>query len=285
MNKQHHAQTASPYSIAHSSDTIITSRNNPRIKHIRALLKRSEREQTGLALVEGLRQVTEALRYPDLVRQLIIAPELLKSQHGQALFHKHATRRLPTLCVSTEAFQSFSLREGPQGIAAIVSQHWEQLHQLSLSPGDVWVALEAIQDPGNLGTILRSCDATGCCGVILLDNATDPYDPITLRASLGALFSRRLIKTSFQAFAAWKLAHHYPIVGTSDAASLNYRKITYPSPVILLMGSERQGLSLAQQRLCDLMVSIPMQGSCDSLNVAVATSLVLYEIADQESKQ
>ena len=262
---------------------VITSRNNPRIKQLRALLKRSERERTGLAFIEGLRLVTEALRYPGLVRLLVIAPDLLKSQHGQALFRDQKRKGLPYLCVSAEVFQSFSLKDGPQGIAAVVAQRWEQLDRVELSATDYWLALEAIQDPGNLGTILRTCDATGCCGVLLLDHATDPYDPTALRASMGAIFAQRLVKTSFQAFANWKRQHNYTLIGTSDSATLNYREAHYPSPAILLMGSERQGLAPEQQALCDLVVGIPMRGSSDSLNVSVAAAIVLYEMLHAKS--
>src|SRR5258708_716047 len=278
MTKQHHSLAGQQQSFSAFSNTIITSRNNPKIKQIRALLKRSERERTGLALIEGLRLVTEALRYPQLVRHMIVAPELLRSQHGQALLQDQQQKGLPCLCVSAEVFQSFSLKDNPQGIAAIVAQRWEQLELVRLSAEDYWVALEAVQEPCNLGTILRTCDATGCRGIFLLDHATDAYDPTALRASMGAIFSQRLVKTSFQRFAEWKRFHHYPVVGTSDAAALNYRQADYPSPVILLMGSERQGLSIQQQALCDLVVSLPMRGSCDSLNVSIATAIVLYEI-------
>ncbi|GER89022.1 rRNA methyltransferase [Dictyobacter vulcani] len=278
MAKQHHSQTERHQSFSVFSDTIITNRNNPKIKQIRALLKRSERERTGLALVEGLRLVTEALRSPQRVRQLLIAPELLRSRHGQALLQEHRQKGLPCLYVSSEVFQSFSLKDNPQGIAAVVSQQWEQLEQVRLSPEEFWVALEAVQDPGNLGTILRTCDATGCRGVFLLDHTTDAYDPTALRASMGAIFSQRLVKTSFQAFANWKRLYHYPVVGASDAAVVNYRQADYPLPMILLMGSERQGLSSEQQTLCDFIVGIPMRGSSDSLNVSIATAVVLYEI-------
>ncbi|HLG63708.1 MAG TPA: RNA methyltransferase [Ktedonosporobacter sp.] len=268
------------------SSEIIMSRNNPKIKQLRALLKRSAREQTGLALIEGLRLVTEALRVPDRVRRLIVAPQLLKSPHGQELVRlQQTTRGVPILFVGPEAFESLSQKDGPQGIAAVISQCWEPLDQVRLAPGSYWVALEAIQDPGNLGTILRSCDAAGCQGVFLLDEATDPYDPTALRASMGAIFSLRLVQTSFHAFIVWKNRHHYTVVGTSDAATRHYRDIEYPSPVVLLMGSERQGLLPEHQTYCDLMVSIPMRGACDSLNVAIATAIVLYEIVDQRRQQ
>lgn len=278
------SETHNPVRRPELMDTMIVSRNNPKIKQMRAFLKRAERERTGLAIVEGLRLVTEALRFPDRVQQVIVAPELLKNEHGRKLVQNHFTRGFPVVSVSAEAFESFSQKDGPQGIAAIISQRWERLDRVKLSAGDYWVALEAIGDPGNLGTILRSCDATGCRGIILLDHTTDPYDPTALRASMGAIFSQRLVKTSFQAFTEWKNLHRYKLVGTSDAASLHYREITYPSPVILLMGSERQGLQPEHQAVCDAMVSIPMNGSCDSLNIAIATAVVLYEIVEQRAR-
>jgi TrmH family RNA methyltransferase len=265
-------------------ESLIQSRNNPKIKQIRALLKRAERAQTGLALVEGRRLVIEALRFPERVRQVIVAPELLSNKQGYDLLHSQALAGVPLVAVSAEAFESFSQKENPQGIAAVITQSWEPLDQLRLSAGSVWVALEAIQDPGNLGTILRSCDATQCQGVLLLDHTTDPYDPVALRASMGAIFSQRLIKASFADFAQWKARHHYAVIGTSDAAALHYRHIAYPSPVVLLMGSERQGLLPEHQAACDLMVRIPMQGTCDSLNIAVATAVVLYKVLDQRGQ-
>lgn len=277
MTKQHHSP-AEQQGFSSVTDTLITSRNNPKMKQIRALLKRSEREQTGLALIEGLRLVSEALRDPQRVRHIIVAPELLRSQYGQDLLRDQQQKGLSCLYVSAEIFQHFSRKDNPQGIAAVIVQQWERLEQIRLSTEDYWVALEAVQDPGNLGTILRTCDATGCRGVILLDQATDAYDPTALRASMGAIFSQRLVKASFQELAEWKRLHGYTVVGTSDAAPLNYRQANYPSPMILLMGSERQGLSPEQQALCDLVVHIPMCGSSDSLNLAVATAVVLYEI-------
>src|SRR5581483_9331639 len=179
--------------------TIITSRHNPKVKQFRALLRRAERERTQFALVEGLRLVTEALRFPHFVRQIIVAPQLLKNQRGYELVRVHAKRGVPIVSVSAEAFASFAQKDGPQGIAAVIVQRWESLDQIRLTGDDFWVALLATQDPGNLGTILRSCDATGCRGVILLDHTTDPYDPTALRASMGAIFSQRLVRTSFHA--------------------------------------------------------------------------------------
>ena len=163
----------------------------------------------------------------------------------------------------------------------MIRQQWLSLEEIQPGAGDLWVALDEVADPGNLGTILRTHDAVGGKGVILLGHATDPYDPSAARASMGALFSQCLVRASFEEFSAWKQKLNIPLIGTSDSAQIDYQKIHYPASMVLLMGSERQGLDEAHIRLCDSMVRIPMVGTSDSLNLAVATAVVLYEIFNQ----
>ncbi len=262
---------------------IISSLSNPKIKQIRSLRNRKEREQTGLAFIEGIRIVAEASETPGAIEMLVVAPELLSSQFARELVEAQKMQGIACLEVTADVFKSLSLKEGPQGIAAVIRQRWEALEhvRLDLDNEFCWVALDAVQDPGNLGTILRTCDAVGCSGVMLLGRSTDPYDPTALRASMGAIFSQRLVKANFEEFAAWKQQHQYPVIGTSGAATIDYQSISYHFPTILLMGSERQGLSPEQQAICDVMVRIPMVGRSDSLNLAVATGVVLYEMFRQ----
>jgi TrmH family RNA methyltransferase len=144
--------------------------------------------------------------------------------------------------------------------------------------GLCWVALEAIHSPGNLGTILRTCDAVGAAGVILLGEAADPYDPATVRASMGSLFAQRLVRATPAELLAWKQRHGCRLIGTSPAGTVDYRELIYRPPMVLFMGSERHGLPAVHQTLCDEMVRIPMVGAADSLNLAVATSVMLYEV-------
>lgn len=257
---------------------IISSHNNPRIKEIRSLRHRQEREQTGLFFIEGIRLVTEAGQLGADIEALVVAPELLKSQFGQEVVRAEQERGTSCIEVTADVFRSISVKDGPQGMGAVVRQHWESLDQVRLSSRDYWVALDAAQDPGNIGTIMRTGDAFGSVGVILLGNCADPYDPTALRASMGAIFSQRLVKANFADFAHWKQRHDYCVIGTSKAAPHDYRKVSYPLPMVLLMGSERLGLSSEQQALCDLMVGIPMVGRSDSLNLAVAAGIVLYEV-------
>lgn len=262
---------------------IISSLTNPRIKHIRSLHQRQERERTGLFFVEGIRIVAEAVQMSASIQQLIYAPTLLKSEFALHIIHTQQAQGIECIEVTAEVFKSLSVKEGPQGIGAVIQQRWEPLAPLRLTQDDFcWIALDAAQDPGNIGTILRTSDAAGSAGLLLLGHCADPYDPGAIRASMGAIFSQRLVKASFEEFTQWKQQHGYFVVGTSGAASIDYRQATYPRPTVLLMGSERQGLSPEQQAVCDTLVKIPMVGRSDSLNLAVATGIVLYEIFYQQ---
>ena len=255
---------------------MITSSGNPQIKQIRALRQRKEREASGRFFIEGIRLVAEALAVAGAVERLVVAPELLASDFARQLLDEHAPL-VEILEVSAEVFANLSQKDGPQGIGAIVQQRWEQLADWSTQTGLGWVALDEIGDPGNLGTIIRTTDAVGTAGVILIGRTTDPYDPAALRASMGAIFAVPHCRVEWSELLAWKEQHHLALIGTSDAATNDYRRVKLPLPNILLMGSERQGLSQAQLAECDLTLSLPMRGRSDSLNLAVATGVLLYE--------
>lgn len=184
--------------------------------------------------------------------------------------------------MSPGAFGSISFKENVQGIGAIVRSQIEPLTAASTRLDSLgWVALVAVGNPGNLGAILRSSDAVGCDGIILLGETIDPYHPAAVRASMGAVFSQRIVRAEPEELAWWTDRHGLPVVGTAGDAPREYRDVAYPTPLVLLSGSERLGLSPRQQALCDVLVRIPMVGTSDSLNVAVATSVVLYEVFHQ----
>jgi RNA methyltransferase, TrmH family len=260
---------------------MITSSSNPAIKQIRSLRNKKERQETGLFYVEGIRIVAEAVQHLDQIETLIYASELLTSDFGYTLVNQVKQQGKSTLELTGSIFKSISLKQNPQGIAAVVHQQWGDINNLNLGNADLWVALDSVADPGNLGTILRTLDAVGGKGIILLDQSTDPFDPTAIRASMGSIFTIEKIKTTFNDFSAWKKRYNYSVIGTSDKANIDYQECVYPSSVILLMGNERQGLQDYHIQLCDLMVSIPMIGQSDSLNLAVATSVALYEIFNQ----
>ncbi|HEY3289789.1 MAG TPA: RNA methyltransferase [Anaerolineae bacterium] len=260
---------------------LISSRSNPTIKTIRNLRDRKERDRAGSFFVEGIRLVVEAAQLGAEIETLIVAPELLKSHVALEAVEEQRRKSVNILEVSPEVFASLSLKEGPQGIGAVVRQHWETLRDARIGKEHFWVALDEPQDPGNVGTILRTSDAVGSGGVILLGHSADPYDPVALRASMGAVFSQRLVRTRFDDLLIWKLEHDYRLVGTSDRGSIDFRTARYRFPLILLMGSEREGLSAEQQAACDMMVRLPMLGRSDSLNLAVATGVLLYELLER----
>ncbi len=269
---------------------MITSLANDHVKAIRKLQDRKARQESGLFYVEGLRIVAEAVEQKAEIETLVVSPDLLKSDFGQQLVADQRSQGLPVLEVSSDVFQRMALKEGPQGLSAVIRQRWMPLSEVRLNAGVsgspvTWAALDSIADPGNLGTILRTLDAVGGQGVILLDQSTDPYDPSAMRASMGALFTQKLVKASFQEFADWKRQQHPTVVGTSDKASTDYHSYQYSPSLVLLMGSERKGLQPQHLALCDEVVSIPMLGKSDSLNLAVAAAVVLYEVLNQRREK
>ena len=261
---------------------LISSRGNPLIKAIRGLSSRKERERSGRFFVDGLHLVAAAAQQRAEIETCVVAPDLLVSPFGRELARALAERGARMVEVTPDVFHSLAAKEHAQGIGVVAHQRWHELARIRPEAGQCWVALDTVHYPGNLGAILRTCDAVGGAGVILLGSTTDPYDPAAVRASLGAIFSQRLARASFAEFAAWRNRHGLAVVGTSPAAPLDYQALAYQPPLVLLMGSEPCGLSREQQALCDVMVNIPMVGQSDSLNLAVATGIVLYEIFNQQ---
>jgi TrmH family RNA methyltransferase len=252
------------------------------LRACRRLHSRKERRKTGLFLVEGIRPVRAALESPNHVELVLFAPDLLHG-HGEEVVDLARARGIPCTAVSAREFASLSSRDNPRGIACVGRQRWVDLDELTTIGGPV-VALYAPQDPGNLGTILRTCDATGCGEVILIGDAVDPWHPAALRAAMGATFGLSLAACDVPAFVEWAGGQRLPVVGTSDQAGTDYATHRFESGFVLLMGSERQGLPPALEEIATAMVRIPMAGSVDSLNLAIATALVLYEARNQRAR-
>lgn len=264
-----------------ASNHLIASRNNVHLKRVRMLQQRESRDRTGLFVLEGIRHLAQAVEQNARIETLLVAPAMLTNTFGQRLVRKLRIAGTPCYRLTPEGFYSISQAEEPQGVAAVVRQRWERLEAISPAKGSDWLVLEAIQSPGNLGTILRTNEAVGGAGVILLDNDTDPYDSACVRSSMGALFGQRFVRASVEQFVEWKERHRLCLVGTSPGAQTDYQAAVYPRPTLLLMGCERKGLSVELMSLCDLTVRLPMVGSTDSLNVAVAAGVMLYELFNQ----
>jgi TrmH family RNA methyltransferase len=260
---------------------MIISPANPRIKMLRKLQARKYRDETGWYYLEGPRHILEALSRQAPVEYVVICPALLGSTQEILPRVTNHLRPDQILEVSPETFKGFSTKDGPKGLAAVVRQEWASLSDMT-PEGLSWVALSSVANPGNLGTILRTCDAVGVAWLILLDRSTDPYDPTALRAGMGTHFSVRIVKSTFDELVEWKRSHKVKMIGTSDQAELDYHRTKYPARCLLLMGSEREGLTPEQVKHCDQLVGIPMAGQADSLNLAVATSVMLYEMYNQK---
>lgn len=262
---------------------MITSISNEHVKNIRKLKDRKFREATLSAYVEGTRQVIEAIQQNLEIEKIILTNTFLSSVNNEKILEVLQGCEAPRMEVTKEVFSSFSLKEGPQGIGAVIRQRWTKLEEHISSFSGVWVCLWEIADPGNLGTILRTMDAVGSSGVILTGNCTDPYDPASIRSSMGAVFSKTLVKSNLEELIVAIRDHAIETIGTSDSANLHYRDARYPTDMLLLMGSERQGIPNQLRDMCSSIVNLPMLGVCDSLNLAVATGVLLYEILDQHS--
>lgn len=267
------------------NEGVITSRKNTRVKQVRSLRQRKQREATGLFLAEGIQPIGAAVQAAasgktgTSIEYIFFSPELLTSDFAIRLVEDQARQGTPCFSVSGDLFRSLAEKENPQGILAAVRKKETRLEDLNPSRFPWGVALESSQDPGNIGTILRTLDGVGASGLILIDSSADPYHPSAVRASMGALFWLPLARTSLGEFKQWARQHEYNICGASSRGNKDYRSLPgYQLPLILLLGSEREGLSPAALEACSELLRIPMQGRISSLNIAVAAGVMLYEI-------
>ncbi|MFC2054819.1 TrmH family RNA methyltransferase [Chloroflexota bacterium] len=260
----------------------ITSRSNPKIKSIRALKHRKTRQKTGTYLVEGIRHVGEAVEAGAQIEAIYYAPDLLKSEYAFNLIKNQTSSGVPSFPTSTDVFASITAKENPQGILIVVRQLESKMEDLAPHNFPWGVALVSPQDPGNLGTILRTIDAVGASGLLLIEAGIDPYHPSAVRASMGAIFWYSVVKSSLTDFRSWVLEHNYHVYGTSATGDTDYHSVTrYESPCVLLLGSERQGLSHEHTQLCEQVVSLPMVGRASSLNMGVAAGVLLYSMREK----
>jgi TrmH family RNA methyltransferase len=260
---------------------LITSRNHTLLRPIRGLHRREERDRDGLYFAEGIRFVAQAVEARAGIRTLLIAPELLTHPAGRKLAQRLERAGIRTLRVTPEVFHSVALTDNPQGIGVVVRQRLEPLRTLKPRSQDFWLALSRLQSAGNLGTIIRTCDAAGASGVILVDSEVDPYDPSAVRATMGSIFRQRIFTASKPELRRWKELHQVRLMGTSPTGAIDYREARYAGPTVLFLGCERRGLDADEQALCDTLVRIPMVGHADSLNVAVAAGVLIYEVFNQ----
>ncbi len=257
----------------------VTSLANPIIKDIKALSQKKSRDESRTFLAEGLKLVIDALDRGWTIRTLVYA----KAGKGKPLVEKVAARTVAAgglvLEVSEKVMSSITRRDNPQMVAAVFEQRWMPLKDIQPKGSETWIALDRVRDPGNLGTIIRTADAAGASGVILVGDCTDPFSMETVRATMGSMFALPLVKTTPADFLKWKKSVDARLVATHLAGAVDYRTIDYRSkPVILMMGNEQSGLPDELAQAADKLARIPQVGMADSLNLAVATGVMLFEV-------
>ncbi|MCB0077568.1 MAG: RNA methyltransferase [Anaerolineales bacterium] len=266
---------------------MITSSKNPLIKQIRRLRgSKRHREREGLFVVEGIQAVVAAVRSDVVVDALIYAPALLESEIAAQAIEEARQSGVRVEAVDDAIFVALSARDNPMGIAALVERRLAALDAMPRPRDALYVALEGISDPGNLGTIIRTADAAGATGLLLVGDHVDPFHPSVVKASAGTLFTLRIASVaSLDALFAWTEAGSLPVLATSDRAANSYWSHPYRLPMLVLMGAEGQGLSAAAMGRATECVGIPMSGVADSLNLAIATALLLYEVRRQQQER
>lgn len=261
------------------SEALISSRQNALIKRARRLQQKKYRAREKAFFVEGIRIVLTALEQAAPVEMVIYAPDLLTSDVALQAIEAYRGRGGQVSAVTGDVFQSISTRDNARGLGAIISAGVKSPADLVAREDDIFVAIEDVSDPGNLGTIVRTVDAVGAAGVIVVGQSTDPFHPTALRASMGALFSVPVaVAESFDSVWPWARQHRLQTIATSAHTELSFWDAGYRLPALLLLGSEGEGLSEEVQAQADLSVAIPMYGVSSSLNLAVAAGLLLYEL-------
>ncbi|WP_283195591.1 RNA methyltransferase [Rhizobium sp. AN80A] len=256
----------------------VTSLANPIIKDIKALSDKKTREQSGTFMAEGLKLVIDAIELGWTIRTLVYA----KAAKGKPLVEQMAAKTVASgglvLEVSEKVLSSITRRDNPQMVVGVFENRWKPLRDIRPAKGETWIALDRVRDPGNLGTIIRTADAAGASGVILVGETTDPFSLETVRATMGSVFAMPVSRATPEEFIAWKKQAGVSLVATHLAGSVDYRTIDYKTkPVVILMGNEQSGLPEQLAREADALARIPQQGLADSLNLAVASAVMMFE--------
>lgn len=259
----------------------ITSGQNPRVKAALRLRNRSEREKTGLCIIEGYRELKRAIDAEVVVEQLFFCRELFLGENEQALIDQIHAKGASVLSTTKQVFTKIAYRDRPEGLLAIAVQKKHTLADFSPSKTPFYILAESIEKPGNLGTILRSADAVGVDGLILCDRCTDLYNPNVVRASTGTLFTIPIADATTDEAKSWLQEKKIPLLAATPSAKTLYTDVDLTKGVAIAVGSEQLGLSQSFLEGSHISVAIPMRGVADSLNVATATTLLLYEVLRQ----
>ena len=257
---------------------VITSSANPTLKALRSLHEKKYRRADGRFLAEGLRIVAEAV-------ETGVVPEVLVFAQGHA-DHPLVARLIAAteggggqaIATTLTMLNRLTLKDNPQAVVGVFRARPLPLAQLDRTAARLWLVVQALKDPGNLGTILRTGDAVGAGGVILLDDCCDPFSVEAVRASMGAIFTQSVTMTTGSAFFDWLRTGPGFLAGAALSGAIDYRRVSYLAPTFLLLGNEAAGLPADYAARCDVLVKLPMHGRADSLNVAVAAGVLAYRV-------
>jgi TrmH family RNA methyltransferase len=252
----------------------LTSAQNPKIKQLVRLKEKRERDGTRLFLIEGYREIERAVKGGVEFQALFTCEKLFLGTNEQSLIDKVDAK---TFSLPAHLFEKISYRDRPDGLIAIAHQMEKTLADLPVEKRPLYIVAEAIEKPGNLGTILRSADGVGASGVIVCDRCTDIYNPNVVRASVGTLFTMPVVEASAVETLKWLKERGVLIVAATPAANALFTEADLTQPLAIAVGTEQLGLSKVWMEAADLQVKIPMCGAADSLNVAMATTLLVYE--------
>lgn len=289
-------KTCFPFPVEHlpggcmkdSTETLLSSLQNPRVKQLVKLRDRSERETTDQFIIEGYRELLRAVESGYPIKTLFVCHELFLGENEPSLIKRIIEKGGRLWTCSEAVFRKISYRDRPDGLLAVAPQQHLKLKDLdknilhNLSP--FLVVAEAIEKPGNLGTILRSSDAVGLDGLIVCDRCTDIHNPNVVRASVGTLFTVPVVEAKGQETLDWLKSKGIAILAATPSAALEFTDVKMTGPLAIAVGTEQLGLSKRWMEQADIQVRIPMCGIADSLNVAMATTLLLYEALRQRRK-
>ena len=259
----------------------ITAFSNPLVKYARDLRDKRHRRAARRFLAEGLRILTEARETGRLPSILFYAAASADHPLVHALSMDVEDAGGDCIQTTPDILAKLSGKDNPQAVVGLFDEFEVTLADLDRTSADIWLVAERLRDPGNLGTILRTGDAVGAGALILIGECVDPFSVEAVRASMGALFTVPVVRCDFDAFHEWLRAGPGQLVGLSLDTDSGYRDATYRAPTFLLTGNEAQGMPPEMAAACDLLVKIPMLGKADSLNAAVATAVMAYEVLGQ----
>ncbi|WP_298671373.1 RNA methyltransferase [uncultured Sphingomonas sp.] len=256
----------------------ITAYSNPLVKHVRDLRDKRHRRMARQFLAEGLRILTEARETGRVPRLLFFAAASARHPLVERLVAAVEAGGGEAIETTPDILSKLSGKDNPQAVVGVFDEFATTLDSLDRASAGIWLVAERLRDPGNLGTILRTGDAIGAGGLILIGDCVDPFSVEAVRASMGALFTVPVVRCGWEDFIAWLRGGPGTLVGLSLQTEHDYRAPAYPAPTFLLTGNEAQGLPDGYEAACDLLVKLPMLGKADSLNAAVATAVMAYQV-------